>query len=619
MNLGPSKLDHWKTSQQALHDALREAGADILGKAIRCPWKDAHANGDKHASGSTYQTDKGEWRFKCHGCGFNDSIVGVISKAEGLTTEQVIKDHSNAGVLSDANQKPTRVSTESSASHTARFKTAQEAKENFGEKSTVYAYTNPDTKRAEMLVVRTDTPEGKTFLQLKPNGDGFDFGGPAKPWPIYNRTRLAASAEVVVVEGEKSVHALNACGIVATTSPGGALKGEHADWMPLSGKRVTLWPDADPPCATHLQGKGVAHMQQVADILAKLPNPPQVRVVDPFEFDLPEKGDAADMVLNNGDEEDRLRVRQVLDSCAPADAPSAPLANRIEAMIRGEWVSVPWGRFDVLTRLTAALIPGTVTLLCGEPGDGKSFLMLQSVAWWTNQGIPCAYFELEEDLAFHLNRAVAQMSCENGIANPGWVKDHPEQARTIIAIYQPELDVLTGSIWDAPDDHKTSDDVVEWVEARAKEGRRIIVVDPITAADSGDKPWKEDERTAKSLKRIARNYGVSVVLVTHPKGNGGKGGGDIRHMLAGGQAWPRAAQTIVWIKKLDKPKRYQVHNGYGPTVACVNRILKVGKTRNGSGSGSEIAFNFDIQSLTFTECGVIIGDAPEVDEFLESA
>jgi hypothetical protein len=42
-----------------------------------------------------------------------------------------------------------------------------------------------------MIVVRTEEDGRKDFKQMKPEGEGFTWGGPPKPWPLYNRTGSA--------------------------------------------------------------------------------------------------------------------------------------------------------------------------------------------------------------------------------------------------------------------------------------------------------------------------------------------------------------------------------------------------------------------------------------------
>jgi hypothetical protein len=47
-------------------------------------------------------------------------------------------------------------------------------------------------------------------------------------------------------------------------------------------------------------------------------------------------------------------------------------------------------------------------------------------------------------------------------------------------------------------------------------------------------------------KTMARQYGFCLLLVTHPKTT--KKSGNILDNLAGGAAYPRFSQTVLWIK-----------------------------------------------------------------------
>jgi putative DNA primase/helicase len=72
-----------------------------------------------------------------------------------------------------------------------------------------------------------------------------------KPRPLYGLDRLAArpKAPVVVTEGEKAADAaaLLLLDHVAVTSPGGSKAAKAADWSPLAGRHVVIWPDNDAP------------------------------------------------------------------------------------------------------------------------------------------------------------------------------------------------------------------------------------------------------------------------------------------------------------------------------------------------------------------------------------
>ncbi|MDR3420129.1 MAG: ATP-binding protein [Xanthobacteraceae bacterium] len=67
--------------------------------------------------------------------------------------------------------------------------------------------------------------------------------------PLYGLRGLAErpSAPVMVCEGEKAADATTRLlpGFVAVTSPNGSKSAAKADWSPLRGRAVTVWPDAD--------------------------------------------------------------------------------------------------------------------------------------------------------------------------------------------------------------------------------------------------------------------------------------------------------------------------------------------------------------------------------------
>jgi hypothetical protein len=77
------------------------------------------------------------------------------------------------------------------------------------------------------------------------------IGAMPEPRPLYRLPEIVAAPldrPVVVVEGEKAADALQDLltdAAVVTTSPGGARAAEKADWRPLRGRRVYVWPDFD--------------------------------------------------------------------------------------------------------------------------------------------------------------------------------------------------------------------------------------------------------------------------------------------------------------------------------------------------------------------------------------
>ena len=129
------------------------------------------------------------------------------------------------------------------------------------------------------------------------------------PRPLYGLDRLAArpDAVVIAVEGEKTTDAAGKVfpDRVAITSPGGSKAADKADWSPVRGRVVIVWPDAD-----------AAGKKYAADVarLARAAGAADVRVVE-LPAELPESWDLADR-LPDGWTLDTLR--ELLANARPA-------------------------------------------------------------------------------------------------------------------------------------------------------------------------------------------------------------------------------------------------------------------------------------------------------------
>jgi hypothetical protein len=461
----------------------------------------------------------------------------------------------------------------------------------------VYTYSNPDTFAPELVILRLKQPTGKTFLQARPEQGGYILKAPSGQLPIYNRARVRDAEEVVVVEGEKCVHALFDVGIVATTSPGGAGKASMADWSLLAGKRVYLWPDNDT--------KGQDHMRDVVRILEPLNC--SLLLVDVAALNLPPKGDVCDYLAANGGttQDGNTAVRLVMDDAQLLGA-SKGLQERLELMMSGEWRSIPWPWFHVST-LARALLPGTLTIFPGEAGTAKSFLLLEAMWNWHLQGFKTALYELEEDRTYWLLRALAQLESNSNLTDPDWIKLNPDLTSDSFQTQCGFLDNFGKTIWDAPDKDIPLDALADWVEARAAEGCEIIGVDPVTAAQVSAKPWLDDQKFILRTKRIMRQYNSRLILVTHPRTTRGKEAA--LNMMAGGAAYERFSQSVLWLRMHQKTQQSSVQTSDGIVNEKYERSIRICKARNGPGGGCEIAFTLNPQTLRFEEKGLIVDEA----------
>ena len=173
-----------------------------------------------------------------------------------------------------------------------------------GAPSATWTYADPDG-RPLAFVLRFDPAEGrKQFYPLTYTPGGrWQWKAPPEPRPLYGLDRLAARPEapVLICEGEKSADA--AAGLlpdlVALTTWGGAQAARQADFGPLTGRRVLIWPDADAPGASYAatvaelaRAAGAASVEVLA--LASLARDPKTG--EPRE--LPKGWDAADALAD---------------------------------------------------------------------------------------------------------------------------------------------------------------------------------------------------------------------------------------------------------------------------------------------------------------------------------
>lgn len=103
------------------------------------------------------------------------------------------------------------------------------------------------------IVHRFDTPDGKQVLPMCYATDGtrssWRWMALPEPRPLYAAPGLGKAGVVVVVEGEKAADAARRLtpGLAVVTWMGGCNAVLKADWSPLAGKIVLVWPDADGP------------------------------------------------------------------------------------------------------------------------------------------------------------------------------------------------------------------------------------------------------------------------------------------------------------------------------------------------------------------------------------
>ena len=199
---------------------------------------------------------------------------------------------------------------------------------------------------------------GKKFVQRRPH--------PTQPgawiWDMKGVTRVlyrlpevlqavTMHQPIYLVEGEKDVETLRSHHLIATCNVGGAGKWDESYNASLQNAQVIVLPDNDEPGANHA-ALIAARLRGIVRSLHILPLP-----------DLPEKGDITDW-LQAGHTVEELRplTQQTKPTIVAPHLVVTQLADIDPEEVRWLWHPyIPLGKF---------------TLLEGDPGQGKTYLML---------------------------------------------------------------------------------------------------------------------------------------------------------------------------------------------------------------------------------------------------
>ena len=298
-----------------------------------------------------------------------------------------------------------------------------------------------------------------------------------------------------------------------------------------------------------------------------------------------------------------------LDKVKPLGG-SAELYQLFEDIAAGKLRTLKWP-WQNLLECTKATKPGTVTVICGDPNSSKSLWLLELFVYWHVEGHKIALYELEETRVWHKRRLLALVDGDNEILDDDNAERNHLRMKAAMKRHEALIDSIDSRIFDNENDSITLSQIGDWVEEKAIQGCACIGIDPVTAAKMGKMPWDEDREFLMRVKRIAAKYDTRIFLVTHPKtGSTHDGKGGIMSGLAGGAAYSRFPQTILWLNRPDQPEMVTVVNPetglrVKHEVEC-NRWFKVLKARNGAGFGNKIAMDFDGKTLRMKELGVIV-------------
>lgn len=535
---------------------------------------------------------EGAWHFKCFGCGKSGDVFDM----QALNDKRPVED-----IIAALNPKTPPKPKEELVIYETLEKLIAAVKYKYCVNGTAYEaeyiYRTPGTENIDLVVFRMKSAEKKFFIQATQKDGGFALKNFLPRNPVYNRTRLSRSnGIVVIVEGEKKVHCLTGLGFVATCSPGGANAAEKADWTPLAGKNLIIWPDND--------SSGSKYSEAVQAELRKLKPRPTVRTVNLEPLSLEAKDDVVDFVARYNDiPSQRAAVQTVLDSARVTGA-IADLDAEVQDALDGKRypIKFPW---PILSEATYALTPGGTMMLCGMPGGRKSLMILQLFRHMVTEGVPTCLYALEDGVAYQLRRLWAQICGERHLTNDVWCRNNPELVKEAMAFAREQLLMLEKNI----EPRTTRDDLkpaklVEWVKKQCDDGKRVIIIDPITKMTKGKLGYLDDDEFLDGAQAAIQKSKASIILVTHPSKSARKGFELSMDDLAGGASYRNFGQCIVYLKA-QAEEAATIETMHGVTSAVIDNVLAIFKARNSDGFGKRIGFKFHKESLTLSEQGII--------------
>ena len=384
------------------------------------------------------------------------------------------------------------------------------------------------------LAVRFDLPDDdKDVLPLTfcegPDGRR-EWRWKAFPVPrlLYGLDRLAdrPDAPGLVVEGEKAADAAAALfpDHVAVTSPSGSRAAHMADWTPLQGRHVAVWPDHD--------AQGVGYAEDVARLALKA-RAASVAVVEvPAAF--PAKWDLADVPPDGWDAN---RLRELLEAAVPWP-PSHE--KRLRAVTITDFLSMYIAPREMV--LAPVLPSQGLVMLHAMRGVGKTYMAL-GMAYAVATGGPFLKWKastprrvlyVDGEMPAHDMQERFAYMVQGSTAEP----PTPDHLRIITP------DLQTGNIPDlsTPEGQAAVEEHLDGVS--------LVVLDNLSTLcrfgrENDAESWEPMQEWLLSLRR----RGMSVLLIHHS----GKGG-----LQRGTSKREDALDTVIY---LNRPADYRLEEG----------------------------------------------------------
>ena len=391
----------------------------------------------------------------------------------------------------------------------------------------LHTYTDTNGKPLHWRIRLKHPGTGDKWIRpMKLNGEGYTMGEPEYPdgKPLYRLRDLATRPDepVIIVEGEWCADALAKTGTLTTTS-GAADSAGKADWQPLAGRTVVIWPDNDEA--------GRRYAYAVENTLLALNC--KVRIINVVDLNLPPKGDAVDWLGANPS----VTAADVL--ALPVTTLTNPDQEPVGGLVGVELINgadivpeaIQWLWQNWLAK-------GKLHILAGAPGTGKTSLALALAALLTvggrwpdgTQATPCnvLIWSGEDDPKDTLTPRL--LACGADMKRVYFVGDVGEDGER--RVFDPAKDVKALTL-----------------SARKADNVGLVVVDPVVSAVHGDSHKNAEVRRGLApLVELGAALSCAVLGITHfSKGTAGR---DPTERVTGSLAFGAVARVVMATAKL---------------------------------------------------------------------
>lgn len=288
--------------------------------------------------------------------------------------------------------------------------------------------------------------------------------------------------------------------------------------------------------------------------------------------------------------------------------PIEKMQEEIEDEIAGTRFALPFPGIPLLQK-TRALLPGTLTMICGEPGSSKSLFLINALIEWTKSNFNCAALFLEKSLPFYFRRALALLSEESWLATDDGVRKNPQRTEEL---KHQHIDFLrrlhNEKVFQCP---RLQDDVdiptlLGWIRRESRH-RQLLVVDPITYITSDNN--KDDKDMVKTMQRILTENECALILVTHPKTEEGRRTMPNQDKVAGHRSFRQFSDSIFWLQPHSLRTKEMLLDTGEIEECAFNKTWYNLKVRGGRGTGDRYAIMFNELDLKLRQQGKLITKA----------